>query len=499
MKFEKIANRILAVFLLCVFVVPVILMNHQSGKISTAENRRLADFPKIYDTSGKLNPNLQAEFSSWFGDNLGMRDDYIKLSSNIQYKVLNKSSSQKVEIGRDGWFFYTMDNNMDIAKGKYPNFGEDMLADICDQQIKISNKLKEQGIDYVLVLPASKVSIYPEYIASGDYSVTKTPSDMLADYIETHSDVKVVRLKDALLKAKDSGQLYFKTDTHWNEYGAYIAYCEIIRKMNEWGMIDTPPADVTFYEGKYHGEFSAMLGDPNLLPDEDCPKSKITEPKAQKITSGERYDAFQNFITGIGLSAPCTIYENNSIDTPKVLMFSDSLFGAEYNVREMLAENFSEFTHFWDLVIRQNEIDYVKPDIVLYEVGERYLTSLSYQSLNFTQTPLINSSAKIESYKFKDGGLEVTVQNTGSSVWTRFDRVWLMLLENGVFQGHSAFLPINVSINPGEKFTFVFDDIDVNELVANKLEVTMLQEGIMYFGEKCPIVSQKADFLENRV
>ena len=40
MKFEKIANRILAVFLLCVFVVPVILMNHQSGKISTAENRR---------------------------------------------------------------------------------------------------------------------------------------------------------------------------------------------------------------------------------------------------------------------------------------------------------------------------------------------------------------------------------------------------------------------------------------------------------------------------
>ena len=490
MKFEKIANRILAVFLLCVFVVPVILMNHQSGKISTAENRRLADFPKIYDTSGKLNPNLQAEFSSWFGDNLGMRDDYIKLSSNIQYKVLNKSSSQKVEIGRDGWFFYTMDNNMDIAKGKYPNFGEDMLADICDQQIKISNKLKEQGIDYVLVLPASKVSIYPEYIASGDYSVTRTPSDMLADYIETHSDVKVVRLKDALLKAKDSGQLYFKTDTHWNEYGAYIAYCEIIRKMNEWGMIDTPPADVTFYEGKYHGEMSAMLGDPNLLPDEDCPKSKITEPKAQKITSGERYDAFQNLLREVGNTNPCTTYVNNSIVSPKVLMYSDSLFGGEWNVREMLAENFVEYTDIYSNRIEQRLVDFFQPDIVLYEIGERYLNLLSQQSINFTQTPLKDFSSKVEAYEFKDGGLNVTVRNNSNSVWTRIDLVRLGLFINGTDASMRAMLPANVSIAPNDVYTFRFENVDMNYLLSNKTEAVMLQEGISYFAQKFPIISE---------
>ena len=43
----------------------------------------------------------------------------------------------------------------------------------------------------------------------------------------------------------------------------------------------------------------------------------------------------------------------------------------------------------------------------------------------------------------------------------------------------------------------MFEDIDPNELISNKFEVTMMQENVRYFGDKAAIVSRKADSLQN--
>lgn len=379
---KKMVSVTLIVVFLAVLMIPDLTMNREPWKISQAENRYLARFPEIFDSSGKLNPEVKSQLKSWFDDNLGFRDGFLRISSAIQYHVFHQSPTDKVSIGDDGWFYYTLDDNLKIASGQYPKLDEEVLAEIVQQQRVIQQKLASRGIDYVLILPTSKVSIYPEYIREGEYAVTRTPVDMLADYLQEYTDIKVVRLKEAMLDAKEERQVYFKTDTHWNEYGAYIGCKKIVEDLKEWGITDRAVAEVFFEEGEYRGEFSAMMGDQQLLGLEACPRSVIVNPNTIKVTEGEKYDAISQTLTRLNVYTPFYTYENNSIDGCKALVYGDSMFGS-WNVTEVLAENFSELIYVWDGNIESEMIDLVEPDVILYEVTERYLNQLPTRSLQF--------------------------------------------------------------------------------------------------------------------
>ena len=65
------------------------------------------------------------------------------------------------------------------------------------------------------------------------------------------------------------------------------------------------------------------------------------------------------------------------------------------------------------------------------------------------------------------------------------DLVRLGIFQNGVDCGYGgrAYLPAGVSVAPGETYTFTFQDF-VPSIPGAKLEFTMLQEGITYFGER---------------
>ena len=40
-------------------------------------------------------------------------------------------------------------------------------------------------------------------------------------------------VRPALIAAKSSGILYYRTDTHWNDWGAFIAYQQIIAQVQK--------------------------------------------------------------------------------------------------------------------------------------------------------------------------------------------------------------------------------------------------------------------------
>ena len=48
----------------------------------------------------------------------------------------------------------------------------------------MQKRLNEKGIEYVVILPTSKVSIYPEYLRIGKGKVIETPVNLVADYLE---------------------------------------------------------------------------------------------------------------------------------------------------------------------------------------------------------------------------------------------------------------------------------------------------------------------------
>lgn len=183
----------------------------------------LSPAPSLYNSKGNLDlPAYSKNYSSWLEKNIGYRSQMIDLRSFVAYKLLKFSPSEKVALGKDGWLFYTYDNNIEIAKESYPMSNLD-YKDAALSLSKIKQSLNSQDIKYLMILPCSKVSIYPEYLA-GNYQIVETPTDKLKYAIDKYTDIDCISLKDSLLAAKTMGTLYYKTDTHWNGIGAWIGY-----------------------------------------------------------------------------------------------------------------------------------------------------------------------------------------------------------------------------------------------------------------------------------
>lgn len=469
---------IIAIFILLIGL-PVITLRWVGGDYSAAEKRILAPMPTLLQDDGSLNINAQSEIKDWFGDHIGFRDEFVFVNSYIRYNFFHQSPSAQVHIGKDGWFYYTLDNNLEIAIGAYP-LSDETLAAILQNHLAVQKKLQAKGIDYVIVLPTSKVSIYPEFMRYGSGEVCVTPVDIVANYLENNSDLKVVRLKEELLEAKQTEQVYYKTDTHWNQYGAYVAYRKIIENMQQWGLCNTAPIDVDFVDAEYTGEFGAMLGID--LGAESTKNSLILNPQAIKNPETEKNSVFCNILEAEGISNPCHFYSNPAVTGKKVIMFGDSMFGS-WNATELLAENFSEFTYIWDNgELKSSLIDYVQPDIVIFEFTERFLNSTPYKNTSFIKEALMDYDAQILSYEINENSLSVTVLNNSQSVWDNPNQIRCYILVDGVDQGLRALIEPLKTVMPGESYTFTFDNID--NLKNYDLEVQMLQEGITYFGER---------------
>lgn len=384
MKSTRILQWLLFFFFLLILIVPIVTLNTIQGKVSKSENRVLTSFPQLFDEDGRLKDNAQKEFTSFLEDNIGMRDQLIWLYSAIQYTIFHQSPSANVEVGKDGWLYYTAENNMNIADGNFP-LTEEMLDSIKENLTQLSDYCKSIGTELILVLPPSKVGIYPEYVRGGDYSVRETPSQILAKYLEENTDLKVICLKEALLKHKDEGELlYFKQDTHWNFQGAYIGYKEIVCQLKDWGLLQDDPVNVSFYDSYYQGDLAAMMGNDVLFPGESILQSNINNPSAQRIMDENALSELHDLQLQYNAYATRYLYENKEkAAAPSMLVYGDSMF-AHYEVTQLLAEHTSTLNFFWWVHMGEfvdgftpAVLSKTVPDIFILEVGERDINLLA--------------------------------------------------------------------------------------------------------------------------
>ena len=92
--------------------------------------------------------------------------------------------------------------------------------------------LNEQGIQYLLIVPPNKQSVYPEFV-SKNWKEIKGSSRL--DQLRTHhpeiNSSALLNLSSILISKKSQEPLYLQSDTHWTSYGAYLAYLAIAQKI----------------------------------------------------------------------------------------------------------------------------------------------------------------------------------------------------------------------------------------------------------------------------
>ena len=408
---KRISSIITAALVLGIVVATVCTTNLVQGKRSLSENRVLRTFPVFFDKGG-MRSGLLGEINNWFKDNIGFRDFYKQLGNTINFNVFHMSTSPNVQRGKDGWLFYTLDSNLEVADGTYPNFTEEKISRYCKQLTAVQERLKKQGIEFVFAIPPSKASVYPEYIQGINRIAEKSPADLLADYLEKNSSIRVVRFKDALIaeKSKSADLLFYKTDTHWNWSGRYIGYKKLISDFNKWGLIHSPAAEADLYGSvPCAGDLSNMMGPIDLkgtrFSEKDTKLLRIKNPQAKEIKSGEAFEQFRKQAGRISVPER-SFYSVNVAkqDEPKILIFGDSMVrGCIIN---LLAENFSDTKFVWTYRLDQELIDACNPNIVMLDISERGLGwSLLHATDAFLKTEFrLDSKAKVLDIYYRDEG-----------------------------------------------------------------------------------------------
>ena len=146
------------------------------------------------------------------------------------------ADSQRVLVGRQGWLFDANEDHqlrdpsaVDVKSHDSPLQIKKSVRELKQRQ----QWMTERGIMTLLVIVPDKRSIYSEYAPELGHSSKQNATDTFMASARSTS-LNVLDLRGQLLpKKSDSDPLYFRTDSHWNHYGAYLGYRDSIAAINE--------------------------------------------------------------------------------------------------------------------------------------------------------------------------------------------------------------------------------------------------------------------------
>lgn len=327
------------------------------------ENRKLAVRPQL-TWSRKGLKEFSSRYKAYYNENFTFRSVLVHGNFLIRYRLLGVTTSNQVVAGRDGWLFYTGDREIEDCRNII-RLNDDQLHNWARLFILKRDWLAQQGIRYLLVLPPNKCTVYPEQMPAG-YDRVREESWLndFTVYLRKYTDLEFVDLRQSLISNKSVHRVYFRTDTHWNEYGAFLAYKAMIRPIASWFPVITPfelsDFSVTLQK-RTGGDLAGMLGGQNYLVDEQygfIPAKPFTAMKSE----------------GGDLPRDPMTMQKNVAKLPRAVIFHDSFFSA---IVPFVSEHFSVSRYIWERWHSQTPIEDIisryKPHIIIEESVERLL------------------------------------------------------------------------------------------------------------------------------
>jgi hypothetical protein len=309
------------------------------------------------------------QYQNYYNDHFVLRNSFIRLTNLVSYRLFNYSSVPMVLAGKEGWLFMSREipqrDEVDYFRSVKP-FSQEELQQWCQVLNQRHQWLLSMGIHYLLVIVPNKSTIYPDFMPDYIRQVRlRSRLDQLLEYVSFHSRVKILDIRDALTQAKERYPVFYKTDSHWNDYGAYIGYTEIMGalagiKADEQA-IPLEQFDL-FSENRVGGDLAGALSLQKREIREDILKMVPRVPFRARTVHRENLSRY--------VTKSISVCETGGY--PTALMVHDSFI---HELRPFLAQHFSRMVFIWDwgLNIYPEIIRQEKPWIVIEEMAERYL------------------------------------------------------------------------------------------------------------------------------
>jgi hypothetical protein len=301
--------------------------------------------------------------TAWFDDHFGFRSTLVRWYGESRLFWLGVSPSAAVIAGRDGWFFYADDK----AVEDYANvelLDDAAIANWREAVLRARNWLQARGIGYVFTIAPDKPVLYDEEFPPTIARIHDTSrADQL--FVALQDTGLAIDTRPALFEAKQRERIYHKTDTHWNDRGALVAYQAIVNAARAqapaiagpWTRADFTPAarDVE------SGDLAAMMGLKRVLREEDLaldpnrPRlARVVEPAGAAPMAEEG-----RLVTEIPGSS-----------LPRAVIFRDSFTS---RLVPFLSEHFSRAVYLWQNDFDAQVIEQEHPDVVIQQIVGRHL------------------------------------------------------------------------------------------------------------------------------
>lgn len=304
------------------------------------------------------------KYNSYFEDQFGMRSELIQFYAKYKTKIWKTSPvPDKVLIGKENWLFTVEDSLMEDYRGMN-KFSDKNLEEIYKNLMDRKSRLEKMGIGYYVVIAPNKQTVYPEYVPE-----RYEPIDPLNRWKQTNKFLTskgvdfIVDPTEEFKKNKEKYSIYYKTDLHWNNMGAFITsqllLSEISKKhlvkrhfLNEYSISEVPFTK---------GDLARMICS-NQIEDIEYEFNSSSLSNIQ-YSLGEQYPSYVS-------TQPITMTLNGDTSKPNVLFFKDS-FGN--GMTQFISEESHKAIYVWTHVFDWAIIEKEKPDIVIHEISEKLI------------------------------------------------------------------------------------------------------------------------------
>jgi alginate O-acetyltransferase complex protein AlgJ len=202
------------------------LMVFGSYQIIVASMSPDLEFPKSLKAfkEGDMTQTLEKQLDH----KLPIRSTSIAFANTIRYQLFGGSGEQ-VRTGKEDWLFIAEE-----LKFEGPNVRSKVELDTAaalntriDLVSGLAKRLEAQGVKLVVALVPDKARLYADKLKSADYpSYNQLRYQTAFDALQKNG-ITTVNLLQAMAPMAKQKEIYYRTDTHWNQIGAAIAAKEI--------------------------------------------------------------------------------------------------------------------------------------------------------------------------------------------------------------------------------------------------------------------------------
>lgn len=311
-------------------------------------------------------------FQTQYPINSGLSSSY----SDMKTFLFSDSRYEEVVIGKNNWLFSSEEL---VTYKRMNSYSKEDLVSIRNTLLNYEKIFNAQGIDFYVVIVPYKSSVYQNMMPSSIRRMSREERlQQVYDYLWKYSDMNIVELRDALVSASYDRDMYFKTDNYLNSFGAFNATNLLLMKMSanneSVDNLDIESFEIEPQETKFKS-LAILMGYGDSYKEYDY---SFTKKKKQNI---------------IVSTSAVNPYSGNTEETQPVYKDTNKLFG-EGAVDWMTDQNL--------LYLAENYINTSNKNAV----NERHVVVVHDEAL-ITMMPFISDAFNNVSFILKNGEISI--------------------------------------------------------------------------------------------